>query len=114
RYALVLGCMKRRHCRLVPSTLLIPMYWAMASGAAYIALYQLVIKPHYWEKTVHGLHLLTQTATHTLKAITQEVAVVSDNMTDRLKASRKKPLGDEEKAPLAESDDMTPTRKATK
>jgi hypothetical protein len=111
-YTHLIGCMKRGHYRLVTSTLLLPMYWAMASGAAYIALYQLVIKPHYWEKTVHGLHLLTQTATHTLKAITQEVAVVSDNMTDRLKAIRKNPLGDEEKAPLAQSDDMTQKQKA--
>src|SRR5437588_1522339 len=113
-YTHLIGCMKRGHYKLVKSTLLIPMYWAMASGAAYIALYQLVIKPHYWEKTVHGLHLLTQTATHTLKAITQEVVVVSDDMTDRLKAIRKKPLGDEEKAPLAESDEMTQKRKAIK
>ena len=29
----------------------------MISIACAIALYQLIFKPHYWEKTVHGLHL---------------------------------------------------------
>jgi len=58
----------------------------MASGAAYIALYQLVFKPHYWEKTLHGLNLLTQTATQTMKAISQELVAISGKKSQELKA----------------------------
>src|SRR5437763_10810309 len=36
---------------------LIPIYWLMMSCAAFLALFQLIFKPHYWEKTKHGLHL---------------------------------------------------------
>lgn len=34
---------------------LMPIYWMLMSVAAYVALWQLIIKPHYWEKTDHGL-----------------------------------------------------------
>jgi hypothetical protein len=32
-----------------------PVYWLMHSIAAYKGLYQLIVKPFYWEKTNHGL-----------------------------------------------------------
>jgi hypothetical protein len=32
-----------------------PAYWLMMSCAAYVALWQLATRPHYWEKTEHGL-----------------------------------------------------------
>ncbi len=56
-YIYLLACMKREQYHLVKWMLLIPFYWLMASIAACMALYQLITKPHYWEKTVHGLHL---------------------------------------------------------
>jgi cellulose synthase/poly-beta-1,6-N-acetylglucosamine synthase-like glycosyltransferase len=56
-YIYLLACMKREQYHLVKWMLLIPLYWLMASIAACMALYQLITKPHYWEKTVHGLHL---------------------------------------------------------
>ena len=40
---------------LVLWALLNPVYWLLHRPAAYKALWQLVTKPHYWEKTVHGL-----------------------------------------------------------
>ena len=80
-YTHLIGCMKQRHYSLVKSTLLIPIYWAMASGAAYIALYQLIIKPHYWEKTLHGLHLLKQTA----RVISQEIIAANGVISQKLK-----------------------------
>jgi len=43
--------------RLVKYALLTPLYWMMMSMAAYKALWQLITKPFYWEKTVHGLNL---------------------------------------------------------
>lgn len=41
--------------RLVPYALLAPIYWQLASIAAWRAVFQLFQNPHHWEKTVHGL-----------------------------------------------------------
>lgn len=49
---------------------LMPIYWMMMSAAAYVALFQLITKPHYWEKTVHGL---TDQVTHTPVTVGQEL-----------------------------------------
>lgn len=35
--------------------LLTPFYWILHSIAAYLALYELITKPHHWQKTTHGL-----------------------------------------------------------
>ena len=56
-YSNVMGCMKREHYSLIKWALFIFCYWVMASIAGFIALFQLIFKPHYWEKTHHGLHL---------------------------------------------------------
>lgn len=56
-YTHLIGCLKRGLYDLIKWALLIPFYWAMMSVAAYIAFYQLLVKPHYWEKTQHGFHL---------------------------------------------------------
>lgn len=37
------------------TALLAPLYWILQSVAAVKALYQLVFRPFFWEKTVHGL-----------------------------------------------------------
>ena len=42
---------------LLGTALLSPAYWAMMSLAGAKAAWQLVVKPSYWEKTTHGLHL---------------------------------------------------------
>jgi cellulose synthase/poly-beta-1,6-N-acetylglucosamine synthase-like glycosyltransferase len=47
-----------RHTRpdgLFIAALLVPLYWVMMSMAAVKALWQLVVTPSFWEKTVHGL-----------------------------------------------------------
>ncbi|HBE27105.1 MAG TPA: glycosyl transferase [Ktedonobacter sp.] len=71
-YIHLIGCMKRGRYNLVKWTLFMPIYWTMMSIAAYFALYQLVFKPHYWEKTLHGLHLRTSSSSSriTLRAVT--------------------------------------------
>ena len=56
-YCYMIGVAKKGQWNLMKFVLLIPVYWIMISVAAFIALYQLVFKPHYWEKTVHGFHL---------------------------------------------------------
>lgn len=57
-YYYMIGVMKRNHYSLIKYVFLIPLYWLMISVAGFMALYQLFFKPFYWEKTVHGLHLL--------------------------------------------------------
>ena len=39
--------------------LLNPVYWVLHSIASYKALWQLLTKPHYWEKTAHGISTVT-------------------------------------------------------
>ena len=54
-YVSMMGAFKRKRYQLVAWGLLNPLYWLMHSIAAYKALWQLITKPHYWEKTAHGL-----------------------------------------------------------
>ena len=56
-YNYMIGVAKREHWPLMKFVFLIPLYWLLASAAATIAFYQLLTKPHYWEKTNHGLHI---------------------------------------------------------
>jgi uncharacterized membrane protein YcgQ (UPF0703/DUF1980 family) len=60
-YLHLAGSLKRRHYKIMKWALLMPFYWLLSSGAAFLALYQLIVKPHYWEKTIHGLHLKQKT-----------------------------------------------------
>ena len=48
-------CVKNRQWGLLPSALLMPLYWVLISLAAWKGVLQLVTKPFYWEKTRHGL-----------------------------------------------------------
>ncbi len=54
-YLSMMGAFKRRRYHLVPWAMLNPLYWILHSIAAYKAAWQLVTKPHYWEKTDHGI-----------------------------------------------------------
>lgn len=56
-YYYMIGCAKRNHWSLIKYIYLVPFYWLMVSIAAVMAVIQLIIKPHYWEKTNHGLHI---------------------------------------------------------
>ena len=56
-YAYLIGLAKRREFRVMKFVFLVPLYWLGMSVAAWKALYELIIKPHYWQKTNHGLHL---------------------------------------------------------
>jgi len=40
---------------LVKWALLVPLYWVLFSVAVYMALYELIRRPHHWQKTTHGL-----------------------------------------------------------
>jgi glycosyltransferase XagB len=57
-YVCMMGAFKRQRYRLVLWALLNPFYWILHSAASYKALWQLMTRPHYWEKTVHGISSL--------------------------------------------------------
>ncbi len=56
-FCYILGCVKKGQWHLIKYVYLIPFYWFLMSLAGCMGFYQLIFKPHYWEKTVHGLHL---------------------------------------------------------
>ena len=68
-YNYMIGALKREHYSLIKFIFLIPIYWLVASYAAGVAAYQLIVKPHYWEKTVHGLHIKKMT----IESIKEEI-----------------------------------------
>lgn len=82
-YYYMIGCIKREHFSLIKYIFFIPVYWFMISIACVIALYQLVFKPHFWEKTVHGFHLQKRfkkaTAQITIEVIQAEEKTIFPN-----------------------------------
>lgn len=81
-YYYMIGCAKREHWGLMKWVYLIPLYWLMVSVAGVIALYQLIVKPHYWEKTIHGLHLKAKKEVKSLAENTS-AAVLAEASVDR-------------------------------
>jgi cellulose synthase/poly-beta-1,6-N-acetylglucosamine synthase-like glycosyltransferase len=51
----IAGCLKRRFFHLLPAACISPFYWILMSMGAWKGFCQLFHKPHYWEKTQHGL-----------------------------------------------------------
>jgi cellulose synthase/poly-beta-1,6-N-acetylglucosamine synthase-like glycosyltransferase len=54
-YVYMIGCAKKSQWSIIRNLFFVPFYWLLISVAAFIALYQFIVKPHYWEKTIHGL-----------------------------------------------------------
>lgn len=54
-YMTLVAGFKRNYFNLTPYALTVPFYWLLNSVAAYKGLWQLIHKPFYWEKTVHGI-----------------------------------------------------------
>jgi len=46
---------RKNRPRMLVAALLFPFYMVLHSIASYKALWQLAVKPHFWEKTMHGL-----------------------------------------------------------
>src|SRR3990167_1816060 len=53
----MIGASKRGYDSLVKYVFLVPFYWLGMSLAAWKAVYEIIVRPHYWYKTAHGLHL---------------------------------------------------------
>lgn len=85
----MIGAAKREHWSIIKWVFLVPIYWLMVSLAALIALYELVRKPHYWQKTVHGLHLkqeeirkqLSNTSKDVVAAVAAKAEIAEEVMT---------------------------------
>lgn len=75
-YYYMIGCVKRGHWSITKYVYLMPFYWFITSIAAYLAFYQLIVKPYYWEKTTHGLYIKRKKVTFAyghLKRITENI-----------------------------------------
>lgn len=72
--ALASGRDDRNHAR---AALTMPLYWPLASLAAYWALFELIFRPHYWSKTEHGLATLSA---HSIPANSAHIAVTSASL----------------------------------
>lgn len=53
--ATLTACALSRELGHLRAALTMPLYWPLASLAAYRALLELCIRPHHWRKTAHGL-----------------------------------------------------------
>jgi cellulose synthase/poly-beta-1,6-N-acetylglucosamine synthase-like glycosyltransferase len=49
------SCRSKKWRLILPYSFIYPFYWLLHSIASFKAFYQLIKKPHYWEKTEHGL-----------------------------------------------------------
>jgi cellulose synthase/poly-beta-1,6-N-acetylglucosamine synthase-like glycosyltransferase len=56
-YLYLLACARRRAYHLIPWAVFIPVYWLLMSVAGIYAFLELLVRPHYWQKTTHGYHL---------------------------------------------------------
>ena len=54
-YYYMIGTAKHGQYQLIKYVFLVPLYWFFTSVAACMSFWQLFTKPHYWEKTIHGL-----------------------------------------------------------
>lgn len=75
-YCYMIGCVRRGYYDLVKYVFLVPFYWLGMSLAGWKAIYELIRKPHYWAKTVHGFHINNQ------KATTQARRIVGGQLVD--------------------------------
>ena len=55
-YVNVAGAMRRGYYDMIATALMSPIYWAMSSIASWKGFVQLIYRPHFWEKTRHGLY----------------------------------------------------------
>ncbi len=55
-YYYMIGAAKRGEWGIIKYVFLVPFYWLLTSIGAFMAFYQFIFKPHFWEKTTHGLN----------------------------------------------------------
>lgn len=52
------GLKRSGQAHLLPWLVLLPLYWLLISLAAWLALWDFLLRPHHWRKTEHGFFLL--------------------------------------------------------
>lgn len=52
----LIACLKKKMYTEIPYVLAFPLYWVFISIGAWKGLFQLLTKPFFWEKTVHGIN----------------------------------------------------------
>jgi len=53
-WAAALGLVRRGWLSALPWLVLLPFYYVLVSAAAWLALYELIVRPYFWSKTEHG------------------------------------------------------------
>ncbi len=51
----IAGVMRLKNQRLSLALFTLPIYWALSGIAAFLAAYELMVKPYFWAKTKHGI-----------------------------------------------------------
>ncbi|MET0183548.1 MAG: glycosyltransferase [Caulobacterales bacterium] len=54
-YANLVSAVATRDLRVIGAAATMPFYWPLTTIAAWMALFDLITRPHYWAKTTHGL-----------------------------------------------------------
>ncbi len=75
-YYYMVGSAKRNHYEIIKYVFLVPFYWLAMSIAAWLALIQLIRRPHYWPKTIHGFHFDSE------KAFNQATETIGKRLVD--------------------------------
>ena len=75
-YYYMIGCAKRGHYDIIKYVFIVPFYWLAMSVAAWKAVIQLIQKPHFWPKTIHGYHLDSD------RVVKQATDVIGEKLVD--------------------------------
>lgn len=80
-YYYMIGSAKREHYGIIKFVFLVPLYWLAMSVAAFKAIWDLMVTPHRWAKTKHGLHLQYQSSLTKAKTIIDNELVVKKDLS---------------------------------
>jgi Arm DNA-binding domain len=73
----LLGMERRKLLGLWPFLPLLPLYYLLTSAAAWMALYDLILRPYHWHKTEHGL---AKTSRQTMLTLAARTAAARANL----------------------------------
>jgi glycosyltransferase XagB len=73
----LLGMKRRKLLGLWPFLPLLPLYYLLTSAAAWMAIYDLILRPYHWHKTEHGL---AKTSRQSLLTLAGRAAAVRPNL----------------------------------
>jgi hypothetical protein len=90
-YYYMIGCAKRGQYSLIKFAFFVPIYWLGMSIASWRALYEIFVKPHYWSKTKHGLHLKNISAESSKKETIIEEVIRVEFKAKRPKLFKNRP-----------------------